>query len=114
MKKLAAKTERAEYSGQLDSRYVNQVLLCAHEVSTQHKGITAHLSEKPVKLSKKQQYIINLLSQGYKNAEIVSMTGLSLSTVKTHTQLAYGKLGVNNSADAVMEAKRRGLIEAVD
>ena len=41
-----------------------------------------------------------------------SMTGLSLSTVKTHTQLAYGKLGVNNSADAVMEAKRRGLIEA--
>jgi len=40
------------------------------------------------------------------------MTGLSLSTVKTHIQLAYGKLGINNSADAVMEAKRRGLIEA--
>lgn len=111
LKKLAAKTDRIDYSGQLDSRYVNQVLLCAHEVSTQHKGITAHLSEKPVKLSKKQQYIISLLAQGYKNADIVSMTGLSLSTVKTHTQLAYGKLGVNNSADAVMEAKRRGLIE---
>lgn len=112
LKKISAKTERAEYSGQLDPRYVKQVLLCAHEVSTQHRGITAHLSEKPVKLSKKQQYIINLLAQGYKNADIVSMTGLSLSTVKTHTQLAYGKLGVNNSADAVMEAKRRGLIEA--
>ncbi len=112
LKKVSAKTERAEYSGHLDSRYVKQVLLCAHEVSAQHRGITAYFSEKPVKLSKKQQYIINLLSQGYKNADIVSMTGLSLSTVKTHTQLAYGKLGVNNSADAVMEAKRRGLIEA--
>lgn len=111
LKKLAAKADRIDYSGQLDSRYVNQVLLCAHEVSAQHKGITAKLSEKPVKLSKKQQYIISLLAQGYKNADIVSMTGLSLSTVKTHTQLAYGKLGVNNSADAVMEAKRRGIIE---
>lgn len=112
LKKVISKTERTEYSGQLDSRYVKQVLLCAHEVSAQHRGITAYLREKPVKLSKKQQYIITLLSQGYKNADIVSMTGLSLSTVKTHTQLAYGKLGVNNSADAVMEAKRRGLIEA--
>ncbi|SBW00504.1 Transcriptional regulator LuxR family [uncultured Eubacteriales bacterium] len=111
LKKLAAKADRIDYSGQLDSRYVNQVLLCAHEVSAQHKGITANLNEKPVKLSKKQQYMITLLAQGYKNADIVSMTGLSLSTVKTHTQLAYGKLGVNNSADAVMEAKRRGLIE---
>lgn len=112
LKKLSAKADRIDYSGKLDSRYVNQVLLCAHEVSSQHKGITANLSEKPVKLSKKQQYIISLLAQGYKNADIVSMTGLSLSTVKTHTQMAYGKLGVNNSADAVMEAKRRGLIEA--
>lgn len=111
LKKLAAKTDRGDYSGKLDCRYVNQVLLCAHEVSTQHKGITANLSEIQVKLSKKQKYIITLLAQGYKNADIVSMTGLSLSTVKTHTQLAYGKLGVNNSADAVMEAKRRGLIE---
>ena len=97
LKKLAAKADRIDYSG---------------KVSSQHKGIAANLSEKPVKLSKKQQYIISLLAQGYKNADIVSMTGLSLSTVKTHTQLAYGKLGVNNSADAVMEAKRRGLIEA--
>ncbi len=112
LKKLAAKAERLDYSGMLDSRYVNQVLLCAYEVSAQHKGITANLREKPVKLSKKQQYMITLLAQGYKNADIVSMTGLSLSTVKTHTQLAYGKLGVNNAADAVMEAKRRGLIEA--
>ena len=111
LKKLAAKADRIDYSGKLDSRYVNQVLLCAHEVSTQHKGITAHLNKKPVKLSKMQQYMITLLAQGYKNADIISITGLSLSTVKTHTQLAYGKLGVNNSADAVMEAKRRGLIE---
>lgn len=112
LKKLAAKTERPAYSGQLDSRYVNQVLLCTYETSKRYSGITANLIGKPVKLSKKQQYIITLLAQGYKNADIVRITGLSLSTVKTHTQLAYGKLGVNNSAAAVMEAKRQGLIEA--
>jgi len=112
LKKITFKIERAEYSGELDCQYVNQVLLCTYEVSTQHKGITAHLNEKPVKLSKKQQYILTLLAQGYKNADIVSISGLTINTIKTHTKLMYEKLGVNKAADAVMEAKRRGLIES--
>jgi len=112
LKKIAFKIERAEYSGELDYQYVNQVMQCAYEISTQHKGITAHLNEKPIKLSKKQQYILTLLAQGYKNADIVSISGLTINTIKTHIKLMYEKLGVNKAADAVMEAKRRGLIES--
>jgi len=112
LKKIIFKTERVEYSGELDCQYVNQVLQCAYEVSTQRKGIIANLNEKPVKLSKKQLYILTLLAQGYKNADIVSIAGLTINTIKTHTKLIYEKLGVNKAADAVMEAKRRGLIES--
>jgi LuxR family maltose regulon positive regulatory protein len=34
-----------------------------------------------------------------------------LTTVKTHTSLAYQKLNVNNAMDAVLKAQALGLIE---
>ncbi|MBP7174691.1 MAG: hypothetical protein KBA53_00540 [Thermoclostridium sp.] len=111
LKKISAKTERADYQGTLDSHYVKQVFLCAYQVSKRHRGITAHLADKPVKLSRQQKHILTLLAQGYKNAEVVSMTGLTINTVKAHTKQVYLKLNVNRAADAVLEAKRLGLIE---
>ncbi|WP_088185749.1 LuxR C-terminal-related transcriptional regulator [Desulfosporosinus sp. FKA] len=112
LKKITFKIERPKYSGELDCQYVNQVLQCAYEVSRRHKGISAYLHETPIKLSQRQQYILTLLAQGYKNADIVSISGLTINTIKTHIKLIYEKLGVNKAADAVMEAKRRGLIES--
>ena len=67
--------------------------------------------DKPVKLSGQQKHMLELLSQGYKNAEISEMTGLSIPTIKTHTSLAYKKLDVNNAMDAVLKARELGLIE---
>lgn len=112
LKKIAAKTDRDDYQGQLDSHYLRQVLLCAYEVSKRHKGITAYFNEKPIKLSKQQKYILTLLAQGYKNAEIMDITGLTINTIKAHTKAIYLKLNVNKAADAVIEAKRQGIIES--
>ena len=55
--------------------------------------------------------MLELLSQGYKNAEIAEMTGLSIPTIKSHTSLAYKKLEVNNAMDAILKAKELGIIE---
>jgi len=112
LKKIATFADRADIQSQLDSQYLNQVLLCAYGVSKRHKGITSYLNAKPVKLSKQQKHILTLLAQGYTNAEILSLTGLTINTIKSHTKLAYQKLGVNKVADAVLEAKRLGIIEA--
>ena len=112
LKKIALTIDKADYEGQLDGRYLKQVTLCAYGVSKRHKGITANISQKPVKLSKQQKYILTLLAQSYKNAEIIEMTGLSLNTIRSHTKIIYTKLNVNKAADAVLEAKRRGIIEA--
>lgn len=111
LKKIAVNIHKTDYKGQIDEHYLEQVTLCAYEVSKRHKGITACFKARSVKLSKQQKYILTLLAQGYKNAEITKITGLSLNTIRSHTKIAYQKLGVNTAADAVITAKQRGLIE---
>lgn len=112
LKKISAKVEKADYKGLIDAHYLNQVLLCAYEVSKRHKGITAYISQKPVKLSKQQKYVLRMFAQGYKNAEIVEMTGLTLNTIQAHTKIVYQKLGVSKAADTVIEAKPLEIIES--
>ena len=111
LKKISGKTEHASYRGALDPVYVNSVYIAAYAVSKQRKGIMAGYEAKPVKLSKQQKMIIQLLAQGYKRDGIVKKTGLSLSTVKSYTNIAYGKLGAGSAADAVMKARELGMIE---
>lgn len=112
LKRLRARINRDDYKGSLQRAYVQEVMLAAHETSKQHKGIACHLaaSSKPVKLSGQQKRMIELLAQGYRNSEICELTGLKLSTVKTHTAMAYKKLGVNNAMDAVLKARELRLI----
>ncbi len=112
LKSIADRIYNADYQGPLESSYLNQVILCAGEVSKIRKGITALLSQKPVKLSKQQKYVLMLLAEGYKNTQIVDMTGLTLNTIRAHTKILYQKLGVNKAADAVIEAKRLGILES--
>jgi ATP-dependent transcriptional regulator len=112
LKKIIAKADRADYQGQLDIHYLEQVYFCTYKVSKKHKGITSFLNEKPVKLSKQQTYILMLLAQGYKNAEIVKMTGLTINTIKAHTKQVYLKLNVNSAVDAILKAKNLGIIKS--
>ncbi|MDR2166457.1 MAG: helix-turn-helix transcriptional regulator, partial [Clostridiales bacterium] len=110
LKKLAAKCERAEYKGNLDPLYVKSMYLTAAATSRQHRGIMANLALKPVKLSKRQKLVIELLAHGHNRKGIMEKTGLSYNTVDTHIRLAYEKLGVNNADDAVLKAHELGII----
>lgn len=112
LKRLAAKVENEAYDGPLNREYLLEVTLACHAFSRKHKGVTANLtrSDKPIKLSKQQTMVLTLLSKGYKNAEICAQTGLSLPTIKSHTAVAYRKLGVNNAMDAILKARELKLI----
>ena len=113
LKRILSKVGGKEYTGPLTRAYVNAVMLEAHSFGTSHRGYMTEAggkTDKPVKLSKQQTLMLELLAQGYKNAEISEMTGLSIPTIKSHTSLAYKKLGVNNAMDAVLKAKELGLI----
>jgi LuxR family maltose regulon positive regulatory protein len=112
LKRIAAKTRQPDYAGPLRREFLSGLVLETHRFAKLHKGVAANLAnnQKPVKLSKQQTAMLTLLEKGYSNAMIVAETGLKITTVKTHTAIAYQKLGVNNAMDAVLKARDLGLI----
>ena len=59
----------------------------------------------------REQQILHSISDGKSLPQIASELYLGVTTVKTHVQHLYEKLGVSDRAAAVAEAMRRGLIE---
>jgi two-component system, NarL family, nitrate/nitrite response regulator NarL len=62
-------------------------------------------------LTQREQEILRLIAAGKSLPEIAKELFLGLTTVKTHVQHLYDKLGVSDRAAAVAVAMRRGLIE---
>lgn len=92
-------------------KFAKEIYILSYEQSKHYRGLTQMADITALKLSSRQKYILELLSKGYKNAEIVDICGLSLNTVRTHTKAVYQKLEVNNALDAIVRAKQLGLIE---
>lgn len=62
-------------------------------------------------LSPREGEIIKLIADGLSVPDIAAQLHLSPTTVRTHVQNLYGKLGVSDRAAAVAEAMRRRLVE---
>jgi two-component system, NarL family, nitrate/nitrite response regulator NarL len=62
-------------------------------------------------LTPREQEILHLIAAGKSLPQIAEQLFLGLTTVKTHVQHLYEKLGVSDRAAAVATAMRRGLIE---
>jgi two-component system, NarL family, nitrate/nitrite response regulator NarL len=62
-------------------------------------------------LTERESQILRLIAKGKSLPDIAGELFLGVTTVKTHVQHLYEKLGVSNRAAAVAEAMRRGLIE---
>jgi len=64
----------------------------------------------PETLTPREMEVLNLLASGLSNGEIAARLGLTLSTVKSHVQNIYGKLGVNRRLRAVARARKMDLL----
>jgi two-component system nitrate/nitrite response regulator NarL len=62
-------------------------------------------------LTERELEILRLIAAGKSLPSIAEELVLGVTTVKTHTQHIYDKLGVSDRAAAVAEAMRRRLIE---
>lgn len=62
-------------------------------------------------LSERERQVLQGFARGLSIPELAAELFLAPSTVKTHTQRLYEKLGVSDRAAAVAEAMRRGLLE---
>jgi two-component system, NarL family, nitrate/nitrite response regulator NarL len=98
---------------------INAVLACARGENVVPPDIAAGLvseirlrkqDDRPA-LSPREHEILRLIAAGKSLPEIAQELFLGLTTVKTHVQHLYEKLGVSDRAAAVASAMRRGLIE---
>jgi two-component system nitrate/nitrite response regulator NarL len=62
-------------------------------------------------LSEREQQVLQAFARGQSIPQIAAELFIGASTVKTHTQRLYEKLGVSDRAAAVAEGMRRGLLE---
>lgn len=62
-------------------------------------------------LSEREQQVLTAFARGLSIPQTAAELFIAPSTVKTHTQRLYEKLGVSDRAAAVAEAMRRGLLE---
>jgi two-component system nitrate/nitrite response regulator NarL len=67
--------------------------------------------EPALELSPREHDVLRGLARGLSGPQIAAELHVSPSTVKTHLQRLYERLGVSDRAAAVAEGMRRGLIE---
>jgi predicted ATPase/DNA-binding CsgD family transcriptional regulator len=61
-------------------------------------------------LSRREREILALLAQGYTGPEIAEKLSIALSSVRSHLQNLYGKLGVDGKRSALNRARQLGLL----
>lgn len=71
-------------------------------------------SALPLEFSPRQREILELLCQGLSNKEIALRLSIADTTVKTHVSAIFVGLGVVNRTQAVLAARRFGLVPAAN
>jgi len=69
---------------------------------------TANLVEP---LSTRELEVLALINRGLSNPEIAAELVVAPSTIKTHINNLYSKLGVQNRVQAIQRARELGLLE---
>ncbi|MFF3570151.1 response regulator [Nocardia jiangxiensis] len=95
---------------------VSQRLVAALSDATVAQSRTARenptaATPKPDGLTAREAEVLGLIGQGLNNAEIAGSLYISETTVKTHINNAFAKIGARNRADAVRYAYRHGLAQ---
>jgi two-component system nitrate/nitrite response regulator NarL len=101
------------------SEIVTAVLNCAKGRDILSAGLAAGLAQEIRRraepsapaLSPREREVLHRIARGNSIPAIAAELYLAPSTVKTHVQRLYEKLGVSDRAAAVAEAMRRGLLE---
>ncbi len=77
---------------------------------TRSPAVAADVTSVPVHLTARERDVFRLLVQGLTNAETAERLTLGDSTVKSHVQSLYRKLGVRDRVQVVIYAYEHGLV----
>jgi len=103
--------EAVESTGKSEPFFCGQIVEAIQAGNIDIEDISDKLfSCEPIKLSKRELEIIELIAEGYTNTQIAEKLFLSAHTINTHRKNVMSKLGVNNTAAIVMYAVKTKLI----
>jgi ATP/maltotriose-dependent transcriptional regulator MalT len=98
-------------SNATEVEFVAQASRRAHQL--QRRGMRPpEATERGLPLSSREQEILRELVNGCSNKEIARKLMIAESTVKTHKERLYEKLGVSSRSAAIQSAKSRGLLNS--
>ena len=89
-------SEGVEYFGKDIAKLINSIRIAK--------------DENNVDFTEREDDIINLCSQGLQAKEVADKLGINISTVNTHKNNIFKKLGINNSVELVRYALQKGII----
>jgi LuxR family transcriptional regulator, maltose regulon positive regulatory protein len=105
----------AEYAARLLATFPSSELrVLSFEIDTEKqpthnsKLITQNFLVEP--LSERELEVLRLLAEGRDNAEIARALVVAVSTIKSHVNHIFGKLGVGNRLEAVLRARQLNLV----
>lgn len=73
-----------------------------------------HGSSAPDALTAAELDVLRWIAQGHSNAEIASLRGVSIGTIKTQVPVIFEKLRVDNRVQAAIQALKQGLLKLED
>jgi LuxR family maltose regulon positive regulatory protein len=88
--------------------YTDKLLAAFPQPAPVEKSKTGTMLEP---LSEREMDILRLIATGRTNQEIADLLVIALSTVKSHINNLYGKLGANRRTQAISIARELGLLE---
>lgn len=92
-----------------DASDAAEVVLLARPPRSVRRVVDATRTAPPA-LSNREREILALFADGLANKQIAVRLDIAPSTVKTHVEQLFEKLGVGTRTEAVAEAVRRGLL----
>jgi DNA-binding NarL/FixJ family response regulator len=76
--------------------------------------VTEHTFDDPGPLTARETEVLQLIGHGSTTETVASELGISVSTVASHKERIFAKLGANNQAHAVARAIELGLLRSID
>jgi len=79
-------------------------------------AVPTHDSERPVRdddlsLTPRQEEVLHLLAEGLSTDAVAKRLGVALETARNHIRAVLRRLDVHSRLEAVVEARRRGLLD---
>lgn len=94
-------------AGRFDQEVVTALLACVLPGSASKPVAPAQVDAS---LSQRELEVLRCISQGHNTKEVARVLGISPSTVRTHVERVFQKLGCTTRAAATLKAATRGLI----